>query len=517
MSTEKFSGQFGEFQITRRLGVGGMAETFEALRLGIGGFEQRVCLKRVLPAFSQDAEFVRQFQREARLAATLRHSNIVGVIDFGTEDGTHYMALELVDGIDLRALLAQQPENRLSAEQVALIGIDLAYALDYAHNIEQSTDESGVKSIVHRDVSPANVLISRAGEIKLADFGIAKAMNTAAATASQAIKGKIPYMAPEQMRGEAIDGRADLFSLGVLLFEAAAGVRPFGGTHDVEVMTRILDGDRLSLQKLAPHLPQALCSAIENLLDSDPDQRTPNADALLDELATTAPSPQVRRELARWVESERGGVSTRDHVREVREISADRQLLEAAPDPTFAAHHEEALAEDLSETPWPKRVALVGAVLAMLALIATEISSWGDKPTTDRTDVAKDTSYSNVANDNNNDTVPKTTSTIAPIQTPRQTLNAGKDPKNILPTTVATTTPQPKPKNVESRKSTLRVVVIPRGSVWIDGKHMGEAPINVRLPHGEYEVQAGFTVPSKSRSVVLKPGKRVPLEFDLDE
>ncbi|NOY90014.1 MAG: serine/threonine protein kinase, partial [Deltaproteobacteria bacterium] len=297
------SRNFGEYEIIRRLGTGGMAETFEARRK-IGGTEQRVCLKRVLPAFSEDPKFNQQFLAEARLAASLRHSNIVSVLDFGAVDGAEFMVLELVDGLDLRALLASMDTQRLDAELVALIALDLAYALSYAHN----TREAGLEGVVHRDISPANVLISVRGEVKLADFGIAKAMTNAQATASGLMKGKIPYMSPEQMRAEEVDGRADLFSLGVSLYEALAGERPFQGAHDVQVMTRLLAGERRPLRELAAEAPEDLVDAVESLLDIRVEQRTATAEQFIDELANCAPRPVARRRLAELVQ-QRGGSS----------------------------------------------------------------------------------------------------------------------------------------------------------------------------------------------------------------
>lgn len=160
--------QFGPYRLVRRLGIGGMAETFEAIRSGPGGFEQRVCLKLVLPFFHQDENFIELFHREAKLAARLRHSNIVGVIDFGEVNGRSYMALELVDGCDLRTLLDAQDRRRLPPEQVALIGLDLASALEHAHNPVSGEaareSDSHARGIVHRDISPSNVLISRHGD-----------------------------------------------------------------------------------------------------------------------------------------------------------------------------------------------------------------------------------------------------------------------------------------------------------------------------------------------------------------
>jgi len=169
--------EFGPYQLVRRLGVGGMAETFEAARIGASGFEQRVCLKRVLPAFGQDDDFVSRFRREARLAAKLRHTNIVGVVGFGEIRGLQYMALELVDGVDLRSFLKSLPGEKLPPETVALIGFDLARALEHAH-----------ATLVHRDISPSNVLLSRTGEAKLADFGLAKAIDNTTATASRSAR-----------------------------------------------------------------------------------------------------------------------------------------------------------------------------------------------------------------------------------------------------------------------------------------------------------------------------------------
>jgi serine/threonine protein kinase len=272
---------FGPYQIVRRLGVGGMAETFLALRRGLHGVEQRVCLKRVLPAFAADPSFLRQFHREASIASTLRHSGIVSVVEFGDVLGTQYLALELIDGVDLRDYLASRPGRVLPPTLVARLALDLGYALRYAHGAEHG--------VVHRDVSPANVMLSRTGEIKLTDFGVARVMSSAAPTTSTGVRGKIAYMSPEQIRGDELDGRADLFALGVLLFECLCGQRPFHGAHDVEIMRRIAEGERPHVRELAPaDTPPALLGAIEGLLHADREARTPSATALIEQLALLA-------------------------------------------------------------------------------------------------------------------------------------------------------------------------------------------------------------------------------------
>ena len=297
---DKLGKDFGPYHLVRRIGAGGMAETFEAVRRGPNDFSQRVCLKVVLPFLRKDQDFLRMFHREARLAAKLRHSNIVGVIDFGEIEGTTYMALELVDGADLHAVLDAQEEHKLAHEYVALVGHDLASALDHAHNPprESGVDGIDVGTIVHRDISPSNVLISRHGEVLVADFGLAKAVSGASRRQS-AVKGKVPYMSPEQLRADPIDGRADLFAVGVVLFEALAGRLPYRGSHDPEVIMRILEGSHPPLTELARDAPPELCRVIESLIEPDRDKRPESAHALSDLLDPFVPSPRFRRELGK--------------------------------------------------------------------------------------------------------------------------------------------------------------------------------------------------------------------------
>ncbi|MBX3249731.1 MAG: protein kinase [Myxococcales bacterium] len=319
---EELPRQFGDYVLERRLGVGGMAETFVARR---GVLQQRVCLKRVLPAFSRDADFVRQFEREARLAGRLRHSNVVGVLDFGGVGGELYLALELVEGVDLRALIQTQPEGRLPIDVVALIALDLSYALEYAHG----------EQVVHRDVTPSNVLLSVRGEVKLADFGVAKALTgSTLPTASGFIKGKVPYMAPEQMKGGAIDGRTDLFSVGVTLFEMIAGRRPFIGSHDVEIMMKVMTGERPTLKELAPRTPAAIAALVEQLLAGDPNARPRDAGELLDVLAGEV-RPDSRERLAQWVRAAYGTEAPGERDTELASspigVATPRPAMRAAP------------------------------------------------------------------------------------------------------------------------------------------------------------------------------------------
>jgi len=293
---------FGDYELVERLGVGGMAETFLAIRRGPGGFEQRVCLKRILPTFVGDSEFVEMFLREARLSALLHHGHIARVLDFGITGSTHYLTLELIEGTDLRAALRHL---RLRGESLdpgltSYLAHALAAALDFAHTADEDGHAAG---IIHRDVSPSNVLLSEAGEIKLADFGIAKATNHPGSVQSGALKGKIPYMAPEYALGRYCSARSDLFSLGVLLYECLAGYRPFDGGSDIQTLDRARNGRHDLLHEAAPETPAPLADAIEALLAPNPEGRPPNAAAFVRMLTEVPPPPLAQRDLGALVRS----------------------------------------------------------------------------------------------------------------------------------------------------------------------------------------------------------------------
>jgi len=289
---------FGPYELVRRLGSGGMAETFLAVRRGPGGFEQHVCVKRILPSLESDPELVRLFMEEARLAAQLRHANITQVVDFGTVDGSHYLALELVDGIDLRALLARlREEGRALDPSVAVyIAAELAAALEFAH-----TPEHGRHAVIHRDISPSNILLSRSGEVYLTDFGIARAMGVKRRTQSGVVRGKVPYMAAEYALTGTFDQRSDLFAVGVVLFEALAGRRPFEGVTELDTLTRIKEGAHPSLAELCPAAPSSLAAIVEQLLVPRAEERFQTAGALLHALAHVSAPPTVAQKLAELV------------------------------------------------------------------------------------------------------------------------------------------------------------------------------------------------------------------------
>src|SRR5678815_5396086 len=219
----------GPYRLVRQLAVGGMAEIYSAKAAGVGGFEKLVAVKVIHPNYSEDPEFVQMLVDEAKLAVHLQHANIVQTFDLGrvgsAESGgeQYYIAMELIDGVDLYKLLRRSSEKELEFpfEVAAFIAEEAAQGLDYAH---RRRDERGRPlEIVHRDISPQNILVSFDGEVKIVDFGIAKAARRAKQTAAGVIKGKYYYMSPEQAWGDPIDARTDIFSTGILLYEMLVG------------------------------------------------------------------------------------------------------------------------------------------------------------------------------------------------------------------------------------------------------------------------------------------------------
>jgi eukaryotic-like serine/threonine-protein kinase len=225
------------YRITDRIAAGGMAEVFKGVAESLQGFRKNVAIKRVLPALTKNTKFVTMFLDEARLSLFLQHANIVQVFDIGHADDTYFIVMEFVDGVDLKGILEWRRRigRRLTIGQTIYMIMEVCKGLAYAH--ELTHPETGEKlNIVHRDVSPANVLLSKNGEIKLADFGLAKAASQVESTDPGVVKGKMSYLSPEAARGENVDHRADIFSVGILLYEMLTSKRLFYGDTDYQTV-----------------------------------------------------------------------------------------------------------------------------------------------------------------------------------------------------------------------------------------------------------------------------------------
>ncbi|MBK7860787.1 MAG: serine/threonine protein kinase [Archangiaceae bacterium] len=274
----------GRYQIDRPLAVGGMAELYLARAHGIEGFEKQVALKRIRADLAHDGANVRMFLDEARLAAGLHHSHIAQVFDIGQDDGSYYFTLEYIDGHDVRQLkLAAAARGELiPVEHTLTIALAVTAALSYAH--EHKDAEGRPLQLVHRDVSPSNVLVSYNGEVKLVDFGIAKVSRRSEVTRVGTLKGKSDYMAPEQWKGEPVDQRTDLFSLGVMLYELTTGTRPFTAETDFALGQRVCTEDAPRPSSRVAGYSPALEEIVLRALAREPAARYQTAAAMLQEL-----------------------------------------------------------------------------------------------------------------------------------------------------------------------------------------------------------------------------------------
>jgi len=323
-------GRIGRYELLARLGAGGMGEIFLARAKGAGGFEKRVVIKRILPHLARDPGFVERFVAEGRLVVQLRHAGIAQVLDMGEEDGVFYLAMEHVDGRDLSELvkLARTGGVALPLPVALAILCRLLEALDHAH---RATDADGAPmGIIHRDVSPSNVMVSRAGEVKLLDFGIARATERLHTTETGAIRGKFSYMSPQQAAGEELDARSDLFSVGVLAWELLAGARPFDAPSDLLTLDRIRFHDPGPLRAVAPEVPEEVAGVVERLLAKDPADRFQSADeaqrALLGHLQRLT-GVVLSRDIAEWVDAVLATLPPAMRDRPAAGLSLDEALL----------------------------------------------------------------------------------------------------------------------------------------------------------------------------------------------
>ncbi|MEX1367066.1 MAG: serine/threonine-protein kinase [Nannocystaceae bacterium] len=284
----------GGYDLLRRLGSGGMAEVHLARANGIEGFQKLVVLKQILPHLSRDKHFVKMFLEEARLAALLDHPNVVQTYDLGKEEGEYFFTMEFVYGENLQGLLKalRKVEQVLSIENVVTIGMGVAAGLHYAH--ERVGFDGRPLGIVHRDVSPTNVMITYEGGVKVADFGIAKVITRTDVTRAGTRKGKVPYMSPEQCRAEKIDRRSDVFSLGIVLWEAVTGKRLFEGDNEFGVMNLIVHGQIKPPSSERADIPPQLERIIMKALTTDPSVRYQTARELQVELESFACDHKLR-------------------------------------------------------------------------------------------------------------------------------------------------------------------------------------------------------------------------------
>lgn len=279
---------FGKYFLTRRLAVGGMAEVFQAKLYGADGFEKDLVIKQILPQYARDPEFVQSFVAEAKIAVTLTHANVVGIYELGRVDGTYFIAMEYVDGLDVFSLIdaAERHGREISIGWSLLVAEEVAKGLDYAHR-KVGPDHKPL-GLVHRDLNPRNVLISTEGDVKILDFGIAKTASTVAAmpkTRAGVVKGTSGYMSPEQATGREIDHRTDIYQAGLLLFEMLTGQALFWRPDDQETRELMRRHRVIPPSSLAPEVPPEVDAIVLRCLERNPDARYQTGDDVATDIA----------------------------------------------------------------------------------------------------------------------------------------------------------------------------------------------------------------------------------------
>ena len=307
---------YGNYQLLKRLATGGMAQIYLARSKGPKASNQLVVVKRILPHLGENKEFVQMFLDEAKIAARLAHPNIVAIYDLGAQDDSFFIAMEYIHGVDVRRMSKRAGGMgfELPVALACRIIIDSCAGLDYAH---KKTDPGGKPlNIVHRDVSPQNILVSFKGEVKVVDFGIAKAADQATVTRSGVLKGKYSYMSPEQAGAKKVDCRSDVFALGVVLYELLTSTRLFKRSSDMQTLAAVAECNVTPPSQVNPRVPPDLDPIILKALAKDPDQRY--AEAL-----------QFQTDLEAWLSKRKISATTADLAVFLRQVYEERLAREA--------------------------------------------------------------------------------------------------------------------------------------------------------------------------------------------
>jgi eukaryotic-like serine/threonine-protein kinase len=492
----------GRYEVVRKLASGGMAEVFLARSKGPQGFSKTLVLKQILPHLAEDESFVQMFLAEAKIAALLSHPNIVQIFDFGELDGAYFLAMEYVEGVDLRRLCKSLNRQKLSIppEIAARIFSDVCQGLEYAHEFRHPHTGEPL-NLVHRDLSPDNILVSTSGSVKLLDFGIAKAGSVVDVTRSRVLKGKYSYMSPEQIRGETLDARSDLFSLGIVLYELLTGRKPFvsvTGDEGLGTMNAVLTSTPAKARELRPDLPPALEDILKMALAKPRDGRYQTCRQLqedLDGYLLSTGRTTGAREVAEWVNELE--VSERSVARPKR----GSQELEKAPTLILSERTERPKPPPKPTPPETLPPSTRGIwTLGVAVAVVVAVAWWALKPD-----------------------VPPPVQDSAPPSIERP------EPRLALPTMDGPGEPnppqqqqqQPQPKQEEARDAPLptrakryavELRIRPYAEVWIDGKKQGETPLPpIRLTEGKHLIRLRNEELKKDLQLpfIVGPGKTV--------
>ncbi|WP_426734329.1 protein kinase domain-containing protein [Myxococcus faecalis] len=541
----------GRYQLVRKLATGGMAEVFLAKVAGPGGFEKTLVLKRILPHLVEDPSFVEMFLEEARLVAQLNHPHIVQIFDFGEAEGSYFLAMELIDGPNLRRWQRQAASRgrplapNICAKVVALAAEGLAYAHDFA---DPGTGQP--LGLIHRDVSPDNILVSRQGAVKVVDFGIAKVAGQKHRTQTGIVKGKVAYMPPEQCQADPLDRRVDVYALGVVLYELLTGRLPFEGATELAMMQAIVSRPPVPVSRHRADVPSALQSIISTALEKDREKRYPDCRALqadLERFVLSTGEPVGAYQIARSVEQvveERATatpapITNREAERTAPSGPAREKRAEARDAAVFEQTTRQRPHKDVGATRGKKRVpvAVAGAVLlvagggyALLgrapsgpAVPEVSVNSGvATKPTAEALPVPADARLAETKPTEGARPVP---SEVKPTQgeqpapsgvelvqaeeaAPRPTEPSApeEDDGLLAPVTGNTEGTARKVGSARAVTGTVEFRIRPYAVVYLDGKKLGETPLGIiDVAEGNHTITA----------VNSRLGKRVTRSFEV--
>ena len=523
--------QVGKYQLVRKLATGGMAEVFLAKATGPMGFEKTLVLKRILVERAEDDAFIQMFLSEARLAARLTHPHIAQIFDFGKDADTYFLTMEYVDGPSLRAVVRRAGAGGMPlppcvcAWLVSRACEGLAFAHDFA-----DPDTGQPLGLVHRDVSPDNLLLSRQGTVKVVDFGIAKATGHGDKTRSGIIKGKLAYMPPEQIRARELDRRVDVYALGVVLYELLTGQRPYTSSSEAGLMQAILFEQPVPAARLRPELPRALRRILGKALAKDRDERYPDCHALhadLEAFLISTGRPVTARQVARFIQrtltcadpslpppvptlrvpppaAPPSGLLRPEHTRDPHELQPSPSS--ALRDPC-CPEWEPPAPRPVTSGRW-HRVSVRRALPLMgVALIAmgSGVLSCLDPQSRRRAPLPEAVDVRPEAES------PAPASPSRPLEEPSLEA-AAPSPRESPPACV--------PKPGSPRKGSLVVHVIPFATVFVDGKRVGTTPMApLKLSAGSHCLEFINTTLGRRvvREVKVRAGETETLKFNLNK
>ncbi|MBA3459160.1 MAG: protein kinase [Deltaproteobacteria bacterium] len=510
------SAVLGKYRLDQRLGGGGMAEVFLASTIGAEGFSRRVAIKRVLPGFSDNPSFSQMFIEEAQISSRLVHPNIVSVLDFDRgSDGGLFLVMELVDGKDLDAL---NSSGNVPIPVVIFTIAEVLRGLGYAHDLPSGTEMRGV---VHRDVSPHNVLLSWEGAVKVSDFGIAKARSASSATASIFIKGKPAYMSPEQANGQSLDGRSDLFAVGIMLWEMLVGRRLFVGEDTRSTLAAVLFGQVPRPRSIRGDIPKDVERVVMKLLERDLPARYATAEEAITDLLNCHDAPRNGREALIQLLAERFPQDARVRQSSVRarskgavtplppgaatiahgQVGMGAHAAHASPSLSSVMQARTGTIDAPPNTKRPLKIAGILLVTAASAAGAFAIvsASRGSSTTEAPPAVATGPAVQPAATVAPPDAAPIARSgepdRAAPPEAARRSIDAPVDaaPVDAVPVDAVpqkdASAPQPAQPVEAKQQGYIEVKAFPVLTVILDGKRLGDTPIKRKVAAGKHTLR----------------------------